>query len=71
MIDVQTTNEQFIVRFYSTIVLNSKKKFKVDYMIDEHMTDEEFIRRFYGNIVLSSKQRFEFDYAIVGETTGG
>ena len=64
MIDEQTINEEFILRFYWNIVLNSMHRFEVDYIIDEYTTNEEFILRFDWNIVLNSKQRFEVDCMI-------
>ena len=69
MIDEQTTNEEFIRRFYRNIVLNSKHRFEVDYMIDEHSANEEFAWK----ILLKYCAQFEaqiceLDYMIDGHT---
>jgi hypothetical protein len=46
------------------MLLNSKERFGVDFVIEKHTTNEEFIVRFYSNVLLNWKQRLMVDFII-------
>jgi hypothetical protein len=58
------TNESRLVTLYSVILLPSKKRNHVDYMIDDQITDESLLVTLYRVILLTSNKRNHVHYTI-------